>query len=210
MGLTVHYRLAAPEVDAEQARQLVQRLRHRARQLPFQHVGAVSEWQGEAGKNRQTAGDHPDDWLYFEARRTVTIDGGHQRLAPDHAIAFATVPAEGSEPAFFGLALYPATIAANDLTARQPTGLSGWSWKSFCKTQFASNPACGGLENFLRGHLALVQLLDHAAQLGILQDVEDEGGYWQKRDVHALAAKAGDSSTMMAGWLARLQHALGP
>ena len=41
--------------------------------------------------------------------------------------------------------------------------------------QYASNPDCGGVENFLRCHLAVVKLLDHAATLGILKEVSDEG-----------------------------------
>ena len=37
-------------------------------------------------------------------------------------------------------------------TRRGPlkTGLSGWRWSSFCKTQYASNPQCGGVPHFLR------------------------------------------------------------
>ena len=50
--------------------------------------------------------------------------------------------------------------------------LKGWSWLSFCKTHYASDPRCGGLPNFLRCHLGVVALLDEAKNLGILGTVE--------------------------------------
>ena len=89
------------------------------------------------------------------------------------------------------------------------TGLGDWSWGSFCKTQYASNPAYGGVENFLRCHLAVVKLLDHAAHLGILKEVKDEGDFWQKRDIMALAQEVGEWNTMIAGWAGRLKDAFG-
>ena len=87
--------------------------------------------------------------------------------------------------------------------------MSNWSWSSFCKTQYASNPDCGGLENFLRCHLAVVKLLDHAATLGVLKEVSDESDYFQKRDVPALAEQVGDWNTMVAGWAGRFKDAFG-
>lgn len=209
MGLTIHYQLAAPDMDRAHAQQIVQRLRYKARDLSFYQVGAIIEYTGADPTSRQAQGDHPDDWLFYESRRTIVIDDYRLRVPPEHAIAFSTMPAAGSEPAYFGLATYPQTIALHDRVGRRPTGLTGWSWKSFCKTQFASHPDLGGLENFLRGHLALVQLLDHASHLGILRSVDDEGGYWDQRDLAALAGKVGDWNTMMAGCAERLKAAFG-
>jgi hypothetical protein len=57
-----------------------------------------------------------------------------------------------------------------------------WSWRSFCKTQYASNPQLGGVQGFLRCHLSVIRLLDAAQELGILGEVNDEGGYWERRD----------------------------
>jgi hypothetical protein len=34
-------------------------------------------------------------------------------------------------------------------------------------------------------------LLDHAKALGILEEVKDEGSYWEKRDVRSLAEEVG-------------------
>jgi len=46
----------------------------------------------------------------------------------------------------------------------------------------SSNPDCGGLDNFLRCHVGLVRLLDGAAEMILLADVEDESGYLERRD----------------------------
>lgn len=44
------------------------------------------------------------------------------------------------------------------------TGLgSGWRHSSFCKTQYASDPECGGVPNFLKCHISLITLLDRIA-----------------------------------------------
>jgi hypothetical protein len=89
------------------------------------------------------------------------------------------------------------------------TGLSGWSWNSFCKTQYASNRDCGGVENFLRCHLAVIKILDHAKSLGILDDVSDEGDFWQDRDVRALAQQVGQWNEMIAAFAGELKDMLG-
>src|SRR6185312_2638039 len=110
---------------------------------------------------------------------------------------------DGSETADFGLATYPKTIEIQDRAGRLKrirTGLGNWSWGSFCKTQYASNAKYGGIENFLRCHLVMIRLLDCAKELGILKEVSDEGDFWEKRDMQALAKGLGDWNAMTAGW----------
>ena len=59
-----------------------------------------------------------------------------------------------------------------------PTKLTGWNWGSFCKTQYASDPNCGGIPNFLRCHISVITLLDRMAKLpGLKVTVDDEGKY---------------------------------
>jgi hypothetical protein len=76
-------------------------------------------------------------------------------------IAFETEPGDGCEEANFGLCQYPSEVSQPQFGKRQ-TKLQGWSWHSFCKTHYASDPRCGGLPNFLRCHLGVVALLDEA------------------------------------------------
>lgn len=91
---------------------------------------------------------------------------------------------------------------------RLRTGLKGWLWGSFCKTQYASNPDCGGVPNFIRCHLGLISLLDHAKDLGILKEVSEEGGFWEKRDVPGLISELGEWNAMIAGAYGAMKDAV--
>jgi hypothetical protein len=128
-------------------------------------------------------------------------------VSPSHVIAFATSPGAGCEDANFGLCRYPGIIDVDGRRIR--TGLRGWSWQSFCKTQYASNAECGGVENFLRCHLSLIRLLDHAANLGVLDEVSDEGDFWEKRDAEALVKEVGQWNQQLAGFVGKLKDQLG-
>ncbi|HEV7224210.1 MAG TPA: hypothetical protein VGN42_15990 [Pirellulales bacterium] len=215
MGLTIHYGLQANVNRPNQARQLIERLRQKAVDTPFKEVGKIVDMGGDAADFERLPKDDPNRWLAVQAGQYVERGKTHYRVNPLRLIAFSTWPGEGAEEAHFGLAVYPKTIQIEDDACRPPrrkrlrTGLGDWTWSSFCKTQYASNPECGGIENFLRCHLAVVKLLDHAAELGILKDVSDEGGYWQNRDMEALAKEVGQWNGMLAAVMGRIKDSLG-
>jgi hypothetical protein len=127
---------------------------------------------------------------------------------PTHVIAFRTWPGEGCEAANFGLCRYPAEVVTAD-GRRIPTDLPGWTWQSFCKTQYASNPDCGGVENFFRCHLSVVGLLDHAIKLGLSADVTDESGFYEDRNVEELAAEVVRWNKGIAAFTGELKDLLG-
>ena len=54
-----------------------------------------------------------------------------------------------------------------------------WHGAWFTKTQYA--------EHFVEAHLAVIKLLDLCKEAGILENVKDEGGYWESRDLEVLA-----------------------
>jgi len=207
MGLTVHYQLQNADRSPAKARQLVEQLRQKALDLPFKEVGEIVEVNGDTANFDKLGQDDPNRWLLIQAGQYVVRDGRHYRITPTQVIAFSTYPGDGSEEANFGLAVYPKTIEVDGKKVR--TNLGNWSWSSFCKTQYASNPEVGGVENFLRCHLAVVKLLDAAAEIGVLKEVRDEGDFWEKRDIKALAAEVGDWNTMIAGWAGRLKDSFG-
>ena len=211
MGLTIHYSLHLPGRNVAEARGLVEKLRRHALTLPFAKVGSVIDLDGPASDcDRQDKGG-ANQWMLIQATRWIERDSHMLPVPPRRLIAFVTSPGEGSEPANFGLCLYPATVEGSAQNGGMPmkTGLAGWRWSSFCKTQYASNPASGDVENFLRAHLSIVRLLDHAAELGILKDVTDEGGYWQGRDIKALAQVVGQWNAMIAGVVGSMKDAMG-
>ena len=97
-----------------------------------------------------------------------------------------------------GLCKFPAILQTRDGIIKTKLG-TGYRWHSFCKTQYASDPGCGGVQNFLRCHLSVVALLDLAAKLRCLNDVSDEGGFWNKRSIEALLKEIGSWNEMIAG-----------
>ena len=78
--------------------------------------------------------------------------------------------------------------------------LRGWRWHAFCKTQYASEH---GLTHFLRCHLLVIAVLDRAKQLGILQQVSDEGHYWKRRRLDVLTRQL-EGYNALVGAFARM------
>ncbi len=195
MGLTIHYSLHARIRTPKRARHLMEQLRSKALDLPFKEVGEIVELAGPqcdfTGRDR----DDPLRWLLTQARQLVAVGEQYHLVQPDQLVAFSAWPGDGCEQANFGLGVYPRTMERDGEVLA--TGIKRWSWKSFCKTQYSSDPSLGGAENFLRCHLSVIHLLDRAQALGILEEVKDEGSYWQKRDVRSLAEEvAGGTSTL--------------
>ena len=129
-------------------------------------------------------------------------------VLPLHVIAFETVPGEGCEQANFGLCQFPREVSHPEFGKRK-TKLKGWSWDSFCKTHYASDPRCGGLPNFLRCHLGVVALLDEAKRLGCLAKVSDEGEFLETRSLDRLTKEIGEQSAMLASVFGTLKDAMG-
>lgn len=207
MGLTIHYSLQLNDGDEAKARELVEQLRQKALVAPFKEVGEIVDAHDD-GADFEKLGKHdPNLWLMLQACLYVERDDHFLRVPPNQVIAFRTLPADGCEEANFGLAVYPKTIEINGKEVA--TQSDQWRWSSFCKTQYASNPKVGGIENFLRAHLAVVALLDAAAELSVLREVADEGGYWEKRDAKALADEVAHWNMTIAGWAGRFKDLIG-
>ncbi|HET6882072.1 MAG TPA: hypothetical protein VFI31_18040 [Pirellulales bacterium] len=207
MGLTIHYTFELNDGDEAQARAMVEQLRQKALGASFKEVGEIVEFVGDAADFQGLGKDDPNLWLLCQASRFLERGTTFYRIAPQQVIAFPTLPADGSEPANFGLATYPKTIDTGE--EEISTEADGWRWSSFCKTQYASNPNVGGVQNFLRAHLSIVALLDAARDLGLLREVGDEGGYWEKRDVTSLADQVRYWNTAIAGLAGSIKDLLG-
>ncbi len=190
MGLTIHYDLRLGGRKGEEVRRIVTRLRAAACDLPFEEVEPLVEY-------RATPNVAPPDFPcgLFHADGSQPVGRSHVERPLQSLFAFRVLPGPESEPAEFGLARY----------ARQRS----WSWYAFCKTQYASDPRAGGVENFLRCHLSVVRLLDRAAALGMDVAVKDEGGYWKNRDRSRLVEELEEYNRYVAGIGGQLKDALG-
>jgi hypothetical protein len=212
MGMTIHYSLNARVRSLRQATQLMEQLRGKALDLPFKEVGEVVVLAGRECEYQNRDRDDPLRWLLKQAGHFVIDGNEHYEVRPDQLVAFSTWPGEGCEQANFGLAMYPKAAEVQDWSGKKKTlatGIERWSWKSFCKTEYASDPALGGIENFLRCHLSVIHVLDHAQTLGILKEVSDEGSYWEKRDVRSLAEEVVQWNQQIAGLAGKMKDLLG-
>jgi hypothetical protein len=63
--------------------------------------------------------------------------------------------------------------------------------------------------NFLQCHLTVIAMLDKAKELGCLAEVNDEGGFWEKRDLKALVQEIGSWNEMIAAVGGKLKDLLG-
>lgn len=211
MGLTIHYSLKTKGSEA-QARALIQALHQAAHDLPFKELGDVVELSGQQCNPDRRERDDPLRWLLIQATESVELKD-HCRyptwvdVMPTRLIAFTTWPGEGCEAANFGLCQFPATLNTPRGVVR--TGLSGWHWSSFCKTQYASDPQCGGVPHFLRCHLTVIAMLDRAKALGCLERVSDEGHFWEQRDLPALVQAIGSWNEMIAAFGGKLEDLFG-
>ena len=204
MGLTIHYGLTTDLGETADIRQLVDAVRQFALDLPLESVGEVVEF---------TDDDEPQDetehWLRIQSETYVQVGDSYHPVPPRHGIAFSTRPGAGCEAANFGFCTYPALL---DVEGEQiSTGRRGWSWSSSCKTQYASNPSCGGVQHFLRCHLAVIKILDFFQTTGLTEvEVSDDGGYWKQRGLEALVREIGKWNELIAGFAGELKDVLGP
>ncbi|MEK7468490.1 MAG: hypothetical protein AAB074_13855 [Planctomycetota bacterium] len=226
MGLTIHYTLTLPaELSRVDAVRRVEQLRRRAAAIEGIRVDtAVRECHGPSLKKEQAKGFFLG-CIYVP----VTFDGsGRPQVAADwrdsevsvavdpDELAFFGVRVPGSETAFFGVGRLPGTFeqvgedGAPSARLDVPRHGGRWFAEWGCKTQYASDPALGGDENFLRAHLSVVAVLDAALELGFGVEVMDEGNYRETRDVSALLKELGRNNRLVAGFAGMLKDRLGP
>ncbi len=213
MGLTIHWHFQGPKTKPE-VQVVIEKLRQRAMDLPFVSVSEIVQIKGENAQFDRDDQNEPFRWLKIQARETVwSKDGTIGWDCPaKEIIGFQILVAPGSEPMEVFLATYPKTITVDDEWGRRKrlrTNRHDWSGGAFCKTQYASNPKCGGVPNFLRAHLSVVRMLDFAKELGILAEVSDEGEFWEKRDVKALADEVGSWNAMIGAFTGAMDELVG-
>ena len=197
MGLTVHYQLTLPgDTPADDVRAKLLELKAFADTVGFERVLGPTEYT-------------PDELAGLEDRDIVKILAStmcDDRFEFDQlewgdpcAMAFLVVPGAECECAVFGF-LAPGARRDPDDHPRD------WFWGAFCKTQYASMVSD---EHFLKCHLGLVRVLDHAAKLGITVSVGDEGGYWDTRSTEKLLDSVYHMNRLMARFAGALSDRLG-
>jgi hypothetical protein len=195
MGLTIHWNLRRPTNNSMTAKEIIEALRSKALDLPFKEVHDIVHLKGEDCDFNNPKYSGPDNELRWFLIQCIEYAKKGPDRTPIEVIGFSSWPAKGSEEANFFLARYSKYSKI-------------WKGGSFCKTQYASDPQCGGAANFLRAHLSVVGVLDRAKELNIVERVSDEGEFWEKRDIKALMQEIGEWNAMIAGFAGALSDAI--
>ena len=118
MGLTIHYGLTSRTRSTAKAKNLVERMRQLALDLPFESVDEQVQQLGPDVCQQPLDDLRQDDRLFsavLDGCKHVPIpwhrkQSGSISVQPLEIFSFWTVPGPGSEWASFGLARYPAEI----------------------------------------------------------------------------------------------------
>lgn len=182
MGLTLHYRLAAPaELSARGAAALVRRM-HR---LASQQVAA-----GRVAEVLPISSDRVDLERWANAWRVRAHPTEREtsvgvQIAPEAGWIFPVEVGEGCELLWLGLCRYPTRVRHGEGTVATRLG-ARWQLAGFCKTHYAG---LHGWEHFARCHRGAVELIVAARALGLRVKLDDEGGYWPHRSERTLRGR---------------------
>jgi hypothetical protein len=118
-------------------------------------------------------------------------------IEPEVAVYFTLRPGEGAEPAIFGLARH----------RPNPRTRGRWFGQWACKTQYAASPKHGGIDHFVRCHLAVIAALDLVKRRRISVKVFDDGGFWKSRRLPRLLAALDAHDRVIARVVGRFKDA---
>jgi len=205
MGLTIHYGLSTHENrTASEVEDILSKLCEEAHQMRREGLLTfVSNLRHfDSAEIQAEQGNHGSKWLWAVIQSGLQVIYQSKFITVDaiEGYLFRTWFGSGCEEANFGLMRYPAmidvSVEGSDTKEHIATGRTTWHWHSFCKTTYAVQP--------VQAHLSVVALLDKAKELGLDIEVNDEGGYWEHRDVVTLARKFTSDATMLSAFAAIL------
>ena len=162
----------------------------RRRAQDFQRRGRVDKVLpiGSDAKTLRRAEDYKDVPHPWQPGRRSGIE-----IPVEEGFLFFVDVGMDCEPAPFALCRYPKTVVMGG--RRYRTGLPGWRFHGFSKTQYAS---LQGWEHFRRCHTAVIDLVDGMRRLGLEVRISDEGDYWPGRSLPALRRNLDEMNGVVA------------
>lgn len=190
MGLTIHYTLRCPHLDAPAAKRFVHALHRRTqaacrrgaaeKALPISHDAVdLTRWAQAWTLQRD-----PDQ---SSTTTIITVE-------PLAGWIFPVVLGAECEPLWLGLCRYPTHVSHQGRKIATRLG-TGWRMSGACKTQYAS---LRGWAHFRQCHTGAIELLRDAANLGAKVRISDEGGWWPRRSERLLREKVAQYNGLVA------------
>jgi hypothetical protein len=175
MGLTIKYKITAK--SKKQALEGLEKLRQRCLDLPFEEVGEV--------KNKEITKEIKEYWDQLQKKCFCPNNSDENLKERDRLIeakGFTTwelIKADERIGQIIALNIWPGEgCEPCDIQFFVEKGKKIIS-KDFCKTQYSVH--------FVRHHLLVCSMLDIAKEVGFKVEVDDEGEYFETRDVEILA-----------------------
>jgi len=192
MGLTLHYELRF-QGTAEEVRVKLQEVSRIARTLPFKTIRDI--WELDYSKdfnnnkeNKRQAGEDEDGYRWAKIQLQPRGEWIGRIQYPNK---------DGSKYKGYVVELWAGKgCEATNLGLISKDGRN-WMGHAFTKTQYA--------EHFVEAHLLVITILDVCKKLGILKSVNDEGNYWETRDLSLLGKNITASTKFIKGLLQDLK-----
>lgn len=193
MGLTIHYKLKFKGSEAEAFSKL-REARSAAIKLGFPEISEIwplnfsKDYNNRAENEKVSGKEHSGSyrWAKIQYAPKNIQEGNTYRPPKDYTtfkgfvfIAWAGIECE---PTNIGL-------ISNDG--------ENWAGEAFTKTQYA--------EDFVKCHLLVITMLDALNLISILEEVNDEGEYWETRDISKLGENINASTKMISEFAGKLK-----
>ena len=191
MGLTIGYKIST-NITPEALIESLQTIRSACMDLPFEEVGEVKRIQitqdiidtwGELQTKYSWPNNTEKNLAFRDAEmkrlgvstwEMIEYTCGHWE--PGEIISLNLWPGQGCESANF---IFVKVKSDAD-----------YKCHSFCKTQFS--------ENFVTHHLLVIKILDMFKEMGFDIEVNDEGEFWETRDLRKLAKNINEYTDLLS------------
>ena len=179
MGLTIHFKLAAPAgCNAAQAKRLVESMRRVAGRY---YIEGLADRVHPITSDPKTLRRFGCDWLLLPVPGENNTSTGVE-ARPTAGFLFRVDVGADCEPLWLGLCQYLLTVRFQGRELRTKKS-AGWRLAGFSKTQYAS---LHGWEHFQRCHCTVVNLLAASRTPELRVKISDEGDYWPRRSLTRL------------------------
>jgi len=193
MGLTIHYKLKFEGTSKEVENKLKQ-VENKAKDMPMEFVGPLwkvnfsKSFNDEAENKRQAGEEESETYRWAKIQLEPRGFWNDDTYLPNKEVN-----------KYWGWVVTLWTGKGCESTNIGLTTKDGYHWigQGFTKTQYA--------KNFLRSHLTVIAVLEFCEKIGILEEVNDEGRYWESRNLEKLASNINESTKMIKGFLKTLK-----